>query len=25
VPKNAFFHHDHAIAVLLKSDGKTLR
>jgi DNA-binding beta-propeller fold protein YncE len=25
VPKNAFFHHDHAIAVLLKSDGKTMR
>jgi DNA-binding beta-propeller fold protein YncE len=25
VPKNAFFHHDHAVAVLLKSDGKTVR
>jgi DNA-binding beta-propeller fold protein YncE len=25
VPKSAFFHHDHAIAVLLKSDGKTMR
>jgi DNA-binding beta-propeller fold protein YncE len=25
VPKNAFFHHDHAVAVLLKSDGKTMR
>jgi DNA-binding beta-propeller fold protein YncE len=25
VPKNAFFHHDHAIAALLKSDGKTVR
>jgi DNA-binding beta-propeller fold protein YncE len=25
VPKNAFFRHDHAIAVLLKSDGKTVR
>ena len=25
VPKSAFFHHDHAVAVLLKSDGKTMR
>jgi len=25
VAKNAFFRHDHAIAVLLKSDGKTVR
>lgn len=24
VPDNAFFRHDHAIAVLLKSDGKTM-
>jgi DNA-binding beta-propeller fold protein YncE len=25
VPKTAFFHHDHALAVLLKVDGKTVR
>jgi hypothetical protein len=25
VPDNAFFRHDHAIAVLLKSDGNTMR
>jgi len=25
VPNDAFFHHDHAIAVVLKSDGKTVR
>jgi DNA-binding beta-propeller fold protein YncE len=25
VPKSAFFHHDHAIAVLLRTDGKTVR
>lgn len=24
VPDNAFFRHDHAVAVLLKSDGKTV-
>jgi len=25
VPNNAFFRHDHAVAVLLKTDGKTVR
>lgn len=25
VPKSAFFHHDHAIAVLLRTDGKKVR
>jgi DNA-binding beta-propeller fold protein YncE len=25
VPNNAFFRHDHAVAVLLKADGKTVR
>lgn len=25
VPQNAFFRHDHAVAVLLKTDGKTMR
>jgi len=25
VPKNAFFHHDHAIAALLRTDGKKVR
>ncbi len=25
MPNNAFFRHDHAVAVLLKTDGKTVR
>jgi DNA-binding beta-propeller fold protein YncE len=25
VPNNAFFHHDHSVAVLLRTDGKTVR
>jgi DNA-binding beta-propeller fold protein YncE len=25
VPNNAFFHHDHSVAVLLRTDGKSVR